>query len=71
MATYREIQDWVKAEHGYVVKTCWIAHCKEIAGLPLKISHRRYVSNIRQVPCPTEKKQAIMDAFNHFGMVAS
>ena len=26
MATYREIQAWIKKQHGFVPKTCWIAH---------------------------------------------
>lgn len=68
MATYKQIQDWVKLNHGFVPKSCWIAHCKEIEGLPVKISPRRYSSKVRQVPCPDDKKSAIVAAFHHFNM---
>ena len=33
MATYRQIQEYVKQEYGCTVKTCWIAHVKELNGL--------------------------------------
>ncbi len=69
MTTYNQIQEWTKKNHGFVPKTCWIAHCKEKAGLNPRMSPRRYDPNVRQVPCPPEKQQSIMDAFRHFGMV--
>ena len=69
MATYRDIQKWVKSTYGYVPKSCWIAHCKELAGLPVKQSHRRYVDGVRQVPCPAEKQDDIFSAFRHFGIL--
>ena len=69
MATYRQIQDWVKAKHGFVPKTCWIAHCKELAGLPVREAPNRSGEE-REEPCPREAKcDAIMAAFRHFGMV--
>lgn len=33
MATYKEIQKYVKDIHGFVPKTCWIAHMKEVCGI--------------------------------------
>ena len=35
--TYLEIQKWVYRRHGFIPKTCWIAHCKELCGLPLGV----------------------------------
>lgn len=35
MATYKDIQKYIKSQHGYEVKTCWIAHAKEIYELPV------------------------------------
>lgn len=68
-ATYRDIQSWVKARYGFVPKTCWIAHCKELAGLPVKRAPNRH-GNTRAVPCSNEgKRSAIFAAFRHFGMV--
>jgi hypothetical protein len=37
-ATYQEIQSWVQKEFGFKPETCWIAHCKEINGLPLGVA---------------------------------
>ena len=41
MATYEEIQQFVKKRYRSTVKTCHIAHAKEILGLPVKRSWRR------------------------------
>ena len=62
MATYSQIQAWVKQNHGFVPKTCWIAHCKEINRLPvMRASNRRGAE--RLVPCPPAKRDAIDQAF--------
>ena len=68
MATYEQIQSWVKQKHGFLPKSCWIAHCKELAGLPVRQSPRRYEAGVRQVPCPEDKQSAIFEAFDHFRM---
>ncbi len=65
MATYKQIENWVKQNHGFVPKGCWIAHCKEMEGLEPKISSRRYDPNIRQVPCPLEKRKPIIEAIRY------
>ena len=49
--TYLEIQKYVKALSGRSVKTCWIAHVKEINGIPLRMAPNRQGSN-RTNPCP-------------------
>ena len=67
MATYKQIQAWIREEYGWQPKTCWIAHCKQIKGLPLRTAWNR--SGERQVPCPVNKRQAIFNAFDHFGMI--
>lgn len=68
MATYRAIQDFVRARHGTVVQTCWIAHAKELHGLPVRTASNRHGSQ-RVKPCPPEKLSLIEEAFRHFGMV--
>ena len=68
MATYKEIQDWVKAEYEFVPKTCWIAHCKELEGLPVRCAPNR-IGKTRAVPCPETERPAIMHAFRHFNMI--
>lgn len=67
MATYREIQAWVKKEHGLSIKTCWIAHCLELKGLePKKAPNRKCP---RKHPCPENKREPIFSAFREFGMI--
>ena len=68
VATYQQIQDWVKARHGFVPKTCWIAHCKELAELPVRAAPNRGGKR-RAVPCPPAKREPIIAAFRHFGMI--
>ena len=68
MATYKEIQDWVRQQYDGVPKTCWIAHCKELAGLPRQDAWNRQGST-RKVPCPLEKLEPIFAAFQHFKML--
>ena len=65
-ATYEKIQSWVKEKHGWMPKTCWIAHCKELCGLPVRRAHNS-ISNERDQPCPPNKQEAIIAAFRHFG----
>lgn len=68
MATYQEIQDWVKRRYGFVPKTCWIADVKAQCGLPVRRApNRRGIQ--RLAPCPPGKIEAIKAAFLHFGMI--
>jgi hypothetical protein len=69
MATYKEIQEYVKNQYGYTPKTCWIAHMKEINGLKPKIANNRHSTNSRVHPCPIEKQKDIREAFLHFKML--
>ena len=66
--TYEKIAKRVKATHGWVPKTCWIADCKGLLGLPVHRAPNR-VTDARQVPCPVAKRAAIFEAFRHFGMI--
>ena len=65
VATYKQIQHWVREYLGWTPKTCWIAHCKELAGIPVKRAHNRQESH-RAEPCPVNKRSAILAAFQHF-----
>jgi len=68
MATYQEIQKYVKRKSGFVPKNCWIAHMKELNGIPVKKAWNRKGKK-RKVPCPPQKQKPIERAFRHFGMV--
>ena len=68
MAAYQQIQEWVREQYGWTLKTCWIAHCKELAGLqPRKAPNRS--GEERKVPCPDEKQEPIFESFRHFKMI--
>jgi len=69
MATYKEIQEYIKKKYGFTVETCWIAHVKEMCGLNPRIAPNRHSRNSRKNPCPVEKIGLIKDVFNHFGMI--
>lgn len=69
MATYKQIQAWVKDKHGFSVKTCWIAHVKEMCGLRLKNAPNRARGIVRKNPCPRDKVESIKEALKHFNMI--
>lgn len=69
MATYKEIQSYVKETYNFIPKTCWIAHMKEVCGLPVNQSPNRYSTDKRVAPCPSNKMEAIRNAFKHFKMI--
>lgn len=69
MASYRQIQDYVRANEGFVPKTCWIAHVMEGYGLATRKAPNRISANWRKYPCPPEKRKAIVAALQHFKMI--
>ena len=40
-ATYKEIQEYAKVNYGFVPKTCWITHMKEVCGIAVKNAPNR------------------------------
>jgi hypothetical protein len=66
--TYKKIQEYVKSEYGFVPKTCWIAHAKELCGLTVRRAWNRKGKQ-RKHKCPKEKLAAIKEALNHFGLL--
>ena len=69
MATYQQIQAFIKKRHGCTVKTCWIAHVKELNGLPTRRAPNRISAQKRMNPCPADKKSLIEEAMRHYGMI--
>lgn len=69
MATYKEIQGYVKETYGFLPKTCWIAHMKELCGIPVKNAPNRISPSHREKTCPPEKMPYVKEAFRHFGMI--
>jgi hypothetical protein len=68
MATYKEIQIWVRQQYGFVPQNCWIAHVKEISGLRLRRApNRQGTERVRL--CPQEKVELIQAALRYSGML--
>lgn len=63
MASYRDIQTFVMQQHDIVAQSCWIAHVKELNGLPLR--GKRITERVK--PCPPQWRAAIEEAMRHFG----
>lgn len=63
MATYKDIQIHIKQKHGIVAQSCWIAHVKELNGLPLR--GKRTMERVK--PCPPQWRAAIEEAMRHYG----
>ncbi len=67
LTAYWRIQEWVRNNFGFVPRTCWIAHVKEMSGLEVRIAWNRLDPSERTDPCPSYKVQHIENAFRHFG----
>lgn len=69
MATYKEIQDYVKNKYDFMPQTCWIAHMKNLCGINTRKAPNRISENSRKKPCPLSKQKYIKEAFKHFNMI--
>jgi hypothetical protein len=69
MATYKELQKYVKEKYNCIIETCWIAHMKELQGLNPKIAPNRKSKNYRVNPCPEHIKPLIINAFKYYKMI--
>ena len=55
-------------KHGYRVKSGWIAHAKEVYGIPVKKAGNRKGKE-RLWRCPKKNLPLIKEAFEHFDMI--
>jgi hypothetical protein len=69
MPTYRDIQDDIRQRHGRTVKTCWIAHVKELNGLNPRMSPNRISPTTRKHPCPPRLRPIIEESMRRLGML--
>ena len=67
MATNIEIREYLKKKHGFEPKNGWIAHAKDVYGIPL--SRRRQAIGERKWKCPKKRLEHMKDAFIHFKML--
>lgn len=63
IATYKDIQNYIKEKYNISIKTCWIAHMKEVCGLKPRMSSNRIDTNKRKYPCPEDKQEIVLEAF--------
>lgn len=69
MATYKQIQEDIQGRHHRSVKTCWIAHVKELNGLNPRVAVNRLSAKKREYPCPPEVRPIIEASMRRFGML--
>lgn len=69
MATYKDIQNYVRKNNDFMPKTCWIAHVMADHGLTKRIAPNRIDRTGRAYPCPDEKRPAIESALRHFRII--
>lgn len=69
MATYRDIQNDIRARHRRVVKTCWIAHVKELNGLALRSAPNRHSPSERKYPCSPSMRIVIEESMHRLGVL--
>jgi hypothetical protein len=68
MATYKEIQNYIKEKYKFTVKTCWIADIKNKFGLiTRKAPNRKGLQRLH--PCPQSKESYIVEALRYFKMI--
>jgi len=67
MASYEEIQKFLREKYGYNAKAYAIAHAKEAYGIPTKKAPNR--KGERKWKCPEKRLPQMKEAFQHFGML--
>lgn len=67
--TYAKVQKDIELNHGQTIKTCWIAHVKELNGIETQKAPNRIDENERKYPCPENKRQMIEESMRKFGML--
>ena len=70
MATYKEIQKYVKDKYQINIDTCWIADIKEKHGIKTRIAPNRLSNTNKVKPCPPKMESFIEEAFIFFGMIS-
>lgn len=64
--TYASIRDYVQKTHGMKVSSLYVAQMKAECGLETQTDRS---GDKKQPKCPPEKREAILDAFRHFGLI--
>jgi hypothetical protein len=65
-ASIVEIEEWVSQNYGFVPHPYWIDHCREL----YLGSARSSEGHTPWHECPQDKREAIRNAFIHFGLLS-
>ena len=68
-ATYSEIKAYILEKYGLKVSSLYIAQIKDKCGFEKRDNYNIGEGKSKELICPPEKEEAIMDAFRHFGML--
>jgi hypothetical protein len=69
-ATYPQIKEYVSNKYGLKVSSLYIAQVKRECGIEVGENYNKPKKDNSRVPqCPSEKREAIMDALRYFRMV--
>ena len=68
-ATYSEIKAYILEKYGLKVSSLYIAQIKDKCGFEKRDNYNIGEGKSKELTCPPEKEQAIMDAFRRFGML--
>ena len=69
--TYPQIREYVKEKHGLTVSSANIASVKDECGMEKQFSYKEAGMAAKKRPnCPKKKRDAIVEAFVHFGMLS-
>lgn len=66
MATYKQIQDFIKDKYNITAQSCWIAHVKSDFGIPMR-SNRKNKERVK--PCPDRHRAKVEEALRYFKMI--
>ncbi|MGF7184101.1 hypothetical protein GGQ84_000181 [Desulfitispora alkaliphila] len=69
MSTYKQLQQWVKENYGFLPKSCWIADVKEKHGIIIRKAPNRHDESKRGNPCPENKVKPIEEAFKYYRLI--
>ena len=67
MVSNDEIRLYMKEKYDIYAKNGWIAHAKDVYGIPLK--SRQTKADERKWKCPTKRLEQFKEAFIHFNML--
>ena len=67
--TYKNIKQWIFDKYGLSVSSLYIAQIKDKVGLEKRKNYNIGSGEGKVLTCPTEKEEAIMDAFRHFNLI--